>query len=42
LYLGRSSAVFLRNAVQNSAPIAGILGATLGAAREGKMAPDFL
>ncbi len=28
--------------VQNSVHIARILGATLGAAREGKMAPDFL
>jgi hypothetical protein len=27
--------------VQNSVHIARILGATLGAAREGKMAPDF-
>jgi hypothetical protein len=42
MYLRRSSAALLRNAVQNSVPIAWILGATLGAAREGKMAPDFL
>ena len=42
MYLRRSSAVLLRNAVQNSVHIARILGATLRAAREKKMAPDFL
>jgi hypothetical protein len=40
--LRRSSAFLLCNAVQNSEHIARILGATLGAAREEKMAPDFL
>jgi hypothetical protein len=40
--LRRSSAFLLCNAVQNSVHIARILGATLGAAREEKMAPDFL
>jgi hypothetical protein len=42
MYLRRSSAVPLRNAVQNSVHIARILGATLRAARDEKMAPDFL
>jgi len=39
--LRRSSAV-LRNAVQSTLHIARNLGATLGAARGEKMAPDFL
>jgi len=39
LYLGRSSAVFLRNAVQNSAPIAGILGANWVQLERGKWLP---
>jgi hypothetical protein len=38
----RFSAFLLRDAVQNSMHIARILGATLGAAREEKMAPDFV
>ena len=42
MYLRRSSAVLLRSAVQNYVHIARILGATLGAAREEKMAPHFL
>ena len=41
MYLRRSSAVLLHNAVQNSVDIARSLGETLGAAREEKMAPDL-
>jgi hypothetical protein len=40
-YLRRSSAARHRTAVQNAEHIARILGATLGAAREEKMAPDL-